>query len=100
VILGHTPGETLIVDEVGPLELSGRGVWPALKEALLKPSFNCLLVVRKPLVSDLQRMLGNQQVEVFDIAAGDVLASLLLRLSKMAAGSRTIRPMRRARAGS
>jgi nucleoside-triphosphatase THEP1 len=99
-IRGHKPGETLIVDEVGPMELSGRGIWPALKEALLKPSSNCLLVVRKPLVRDLRGMLGNQQVEVFDIAAGNVLRSLLMGLSKMAAGSRTRRPRRRGRAGS
>jgi len=99
-IRGHRPGETLIVDEVGPTELSGRGVWPALKEALSKPSANCLLVVRKPLLTDLRRMLGNQQVEVFDIAAREIVPSLFSRLSKMAAGSRTRRPIRRSRAGS
>ena len=99
-IRSHRPGEILIVDEVGPMELSGRGVRSALKEALSKPSVYCLLVVRKPLLTDLRRMLGNQQVEVFDIAARDIVPSLLLRLSKMAAGSRTRRPMRRGRAGT
>jgi nucleoside-triphosphatase THEP1 len=84
-IRGHKPGEMLIVDEVGPMELSGGGVWPALKEDIAKPSFNGLLVVRKPLVNDLRGILKNQQVEVFDIAARDILPSLLLRFSKMAA---------------
>jgi len=84
-ILGHRPGETLIVDEVGPLELSGRGVWPALREVLSRPSFNCLLVVRKTLVGDLRKQLKNEQVEVFNIAADDVLPVLLWRLSKLAA---------------
>lgn len=99
-IRGHRPGETLIVDEVGPTELSGRGVWPALKEVFSKPSLNCILVVRKPLLGDLRRQLGNQQVEVFDVAASDVLRDLLMRLSKMAASSRIGQPNRRSRAGS
>jgi nucleoside-triphosphatase len=99
IIRGRKPGEILIVDEVGPMELSGRGVWPALKEALLKPPVHCLLVVRKPLLTDLRRKLGNRQVEVFDIAARDIAPSLLLRLSKMGAGSRTRRPRRSGRAG-
>jgi nucleoside-triphosphatase THEP1 len=94
-ILGHSPGETLIIDEVGPMELSGGGVWPALKEVLSRPSFNCLLVVRKPLASDLRGKLKNQQVEVFDIAANDVLPALLRRLSKIAVSSRTGQPIRR-----
>jgi nucleoside-triphosphatase THEP1 len=84
-IRGHKPGEMLIVDEVGPMELSGGGVWPALKEDIAKPLFNGLLVVRKPLVNDLRGRLKNQQVEVFDIAARDILPSLFLRFSKMAA---------------
>ena len=99
-ILGHRPGEILIVDEVGPMELSGRGVWPTLKEVLWRPSFNCLLVVRKPLASDLRGKLKNQQVEVFDIAANSALPALLSRLSKMAVSSRRRFPARRSRATS
>ena len=99
-ILGHRPGETLIVDEVGPMELSGRGVWPALREVLSRSSFNCLLVVRKALVNDLRKQLKDEQVEVFDIEANDVLPALLRRLSKAAASSRTRLPSRRSRAVS
>ena len=99
-IRGRRPGETLIVDEVGPVEFSGRGVWPALKEVFSKPSLNCILVVRTPLLSDLRGKLGNQQVEVFDIAANDALRALLMRLSKTALSSRMGQPVRRSRAGS
>ena len=99
-LLGHRPGETLIVDEVGPMELSGRGVWPALREVLSRSSFNCLLVVRKALVGDLRKQLKDEQVEVFDIEADDVLPALLRRLSKAAASSRTRLPSRRSRSVS
>lgn len=99
-ILGHRPGETLIVDEVGPAELSGRGVWPALKEVLPRPSFNCLLVVRKPLASDLRGKLKNHRVEVFDIAANDVLFALLRKLSETASRMRVRQRFPRSRAVS
>lgn len=98
-IHGRRSGETLIVDEVGPLELSGRGVWPALKEVLSKPSVNCLLVVRTPLVRELRGQLRNHQFEVFDIAAADVLPALLRRLSKMAVSPKVGQPVRRKHTG-
>lgn len=39
-----------IVDEVGPLELSGKGVWPALEVALTFSQPHLLLVVRDSIV--------------------------------------------------
>jgi nucleoside-triphosphatase THEP1 len=84
-ILGHRPGEILIVDEVGPLELSGRGVWPALSEVLLRPSFDCLLVVRKSLLGGLKDRLGKTPVHVFDVERPDFCPALLLALKKLRA---------------
>jgi nucleoside-triphosphatase THEP1 len=84
-ILGHRPGEILIVDEVGPMELSGRGVWPALAEVLSRPSVNCLLVVRKPLLHALQNRLGKTPVEVFDVERIDVHPALIKALSELRA---------------
>jgi len=80
-ILGSKRGEWLIVDEVGPAELSGKGVWPAMSEVLLRPLLNCLLVVRKCLVSDLRRKLGDREIEIYSFGAKDLLHALLNRLS-------------------
>jgi nucleoside-triphosphatase THEP1 len=98
VILGYRPGNILIVDEVGPAELSGRGVWPALSEVLPRPSFKCLLVVRKTLLDDLRGYLGNRQIEVFDMAVKDIFPALLERLSKSGVGARTRKPNQKGRA--
>ena len=40
----------LVVDEIGPLELEGRGVWPALASALGARSEATLLVIREGLI--------------------------------------------------
>lgn len=100
IILGHRPGGILVVDEVGPMELSGRGVWPALEKALAGPSFHCLLVVRKPLVGVLQRKLGRRRVEIFDIATKDILPAFLRRLSRIAVSPKIGKPGRGGRASS
>jgi len=84
-ILGYRPGEILIVDEVGPMELSGRGVWPALSEVLSRPSFDCLLVVRKPLLDNLKDRLVETPVNVFSVEQPDVCPSLLQALKKLRA---------------
>lgn len=84
-ILSYKPGEILIVDEVGPMELSGRGIWPALSEVLSRPSLDCLLVVRKPLLNNLWPSLGRATVRVFDIEERDVYPSLIQALSRLKA---------------
>ncbi|MGB7296475.1 MAG: nucleoside-triphosphatase [Candidatus Aminicenantales bacterium] len=84
IIRGCPAGERLIVDEVGPQELAGRGVWPALSAALSRPEIACLLVVRESLIDELRCLLGNRPVEVFDIAAENTLLTLPERLSKPA----------------
>jgi nucleoside-triphosphatase THEP1 len=84
IIRGCPSGEWLIVDEVGPQELAGCGVWPALSTALRRPELGCLLVARESLLDELLGLLGRRPVEVFDIAAEDTLSALLERLSKSA----------------
>ena len=81
-ILGQKPGEILIIDEVGPMELAGRGVWPALSEVLSGPWLDCLLVVRKPLLDDLRDCLGKTPVRVFDAERQDVYPSLIRALKE------------------
>jgi len=77
------PNGLLVVDEVGPLELMGRGLWPALAEALPKRDGPSLLVVREGLIEDLARRLG--PLVVVDIRRPDVLARLEERVMEGAA---------------
>jgi nucleoside-triphosphatase THEP1 len=81
-ILSYQEGEWLIVDEVGPQELAGCGVWPALSAVLSRPELDCLLVVRRPLLEDVQGLLGTRPIEVLDIESETILPSLLERLSR------------------
>ena len=72
----------LLVDEVGPQELSGQGVWPALSALLAGPACDVFLVVRRPLLGDLRILLGRRPLETFDIEDENILNALLEKLIK------------------
>lgn len=82
VIRRASPGEFLVVDEVGPLELLGRGLWPALEEVLRKPRLRFLLVVREGVLEGLLKLLENRRSVRIDIRDPD----LERRLDSLAAG--------------
>jgi nucleoside-triphosphatase THEP1 len=67
----------LIVDEVGPLELGRRGLWPALGEVILKPSKSSLLVIRENILEDFLAVLGKSGVKVLDIKDKEVFPRLI-----------------------
>jgi nucleoside-triphosphatase THEP1 len=67
----------LIVDEVGPLELGGKGLWPALKEVIFQPLKRSVLVVRANILEDFLAMLGKSEVKVFDIKEEGVFSHIL-----------------------
>jgi iron complex transport system ATP-binding protein len=48
---------TLVVDEIGPLELAGGGVWPAVQEAIARRRSPTLLVIREGFVEPFQRRI-------------------------------------------
>lgn len=81
-ILSRQGDEILVVDEIGPLELQGMGVWPALSMALSRRPFRCLLVVRRPLVNDFQKLLGERPVMIFDVEQEDVSGAILKQMRK------------------
>jgi nucleoside-triphosphatase THEP1 len=56
-----------IVDEVGPLELKGEGVWPALKDALEIPEQEILIVVRESILKDFIAKIQTDDFVVYDI---------------------------------
>jgi nucleoside-triphosphatase THEP1 len=79
ILLGAAPDGLLVVDEAGPLELEGRGLWPALRAAAARPG-PTLVVAREECAAAVAAALGPAPVPVVDIrepAAVDRLEGLL-----------------------
>lgn len=55
--------EVIVVDEVGPLELSGEGLAPGLGACLKSPAV-LILTVRPHLLLEVQRLLGLREPEI------------------------------------
>jgi len=87
-IVACSPRTFLIVDEIGPMEVRGGGVWPAFSSWLKKAGRGCLLVVRRSILGDFLRRVEPSRVEVIDI--GDKQASLKIerRLRTSSEGKR------------
>ncbi|UCE21441.1 MAG: DUF2478 domain-containing protein [Candidatus Aminicenantes bacterium] len=66
-----------VVDEVGPLELSGKGFWPALKPILFPPLIPFLIAVRKSILEDFLSILGGADTKIFDMEEKDVYFRLI-----------------------
>lgn len=66
-----------VVDEIGPLELSGKGFWPALKPILFSPLTSFLISVRKSILQDFLSILEETDSKVFDIREKDVYFRLI-----------------------
>lgn len=49
---------TLIIDEIGPLELTGQGLFAGLEAVLARPQGEVILVVRSPLVGAVRDAFG------------------------------------------
>jgi MoaD family protein len=76
LIRRHRKEDFLVVDEAGPLEIEGRGLWPALGAMLSDPSLRCLLVVRKNILEEFRKLLDPFSPNIFDIEVPDSLARL------------------------
>jgi nucleoside-triphosphatase THEP1 len=70
----------LIVDELGPHELKGKGLWPELRKVVFKSHKNLLLVVRKSLLDQYLDALGPKEIKIFDIKDQDVKNILIQAL--------------------
>ncbi len=75
--------DLLIVDEIGPLELAGKGLWPALKDILSPPQTNLLLVVRDSLQEAWLKRLAPSEIDVFDFTRKDVFDGLMEALTRV-----------------
>jgi len=75
IIIRRSKKEGLcVVDEVGPLELKGKGVWPALEDVLMIPEQDLLLVVREAILKDF---IGKMQRFCSKRAEGEIFKTLL-----------------------
>jgi len=73
--------ELLIVDEIGPLELAGEGLWPALKEAMRDVRRKFCVVVRDGLVDDVHGLFPGHEIEILE-CGGNALPALMAAIRK------------------
>ena len=77
IILRSGGADICVVDEIGPLELEGRGFWPSLKRVLLPPSTNFLIVVRETILEKFLDILGKTDARVFAMKEGNIYSRLI-----------------------
>jgi len=67
------------VDEVGPLELSGKGVWPAVKQALADKSsqMDYLFVIREGLLDAFQNLPEFEPKKIFTLQDRSLLTKFV-----------------------
>ena len=81
-ILESGPLDLLVVDEVGPLELVGGGLWRPLESILADPGRRCLLVVRASCLEALTGKLAGRPFQVFPVDEPSTRAALLFEISR------------------
>lgn len=79
----------LIVDEVGPLEVCGGGIWPALSAALRNPSRRYLLVVRQSILRDVLDLISHNRTEIINIKRDKNGSALVERILSSALEKKT-----------
>jgi len=89
IILRGKESDILVVDEVGPLELSGKGFWPALKQVVFQSLTSFLFVVRINILEDFLAMLGMSEVKIFDIKNKEVFHQMIEEIKIEKKGQRT-----------
>jgi iron complex transport system ATP-binding protein len=69
IIRQSTKEDICVVDEVGPLELEGKGLWPALRDIIALSSPEYILVIREPILDLWPKNLeGASPIKVFNIS--------------------------------
>jgi nucleoside-triphosphatase THEP1 len=77
ILLNATKVDLLVVDEVGPLELKGKGLWPALEKGMVQAGQTGLLVVREALVEEIKALLGERPISLFHVRDQEVCSRLM-----------------------
>jgi len=81
IISNHSPSKWLFVDEVGPLELSEKGLWPALKHTLTVPPQKILCVVRTQILDNFLARIEHPDIHVFDVRMENIFSLILEKLT-------------------
>jgi MoaD family protein len=77
IIRRSRAGDLLIADEIGLLELEGRGLWPALQDSLFDDRRRSLVVVRESLLEQFRILFARVQVRVVEKKDWPEVAKLL-----------------------
>ncbi len=73
-ILLEIKNKFIVIDEIGPLELMGKGFADTLKNILLHKKYtNLLLVIRKELVNDLINFFSIHKKNIYFINIEDII---------------------------
>lgn len=80
IILASRAADLLIVDEVGPLEIEGKGFWPALQKVLFDYSRHFLLIARASIFEELSSLLGKTEIKVFATGEENLLLYVIREL--------------------
>ena len=82
IILRGREAEVLVVDEIGPLELSGQGLWDALEKVIFQRAQKSLLVLRRGILEEFLNLVGKIRIKIFDIEEGDIFPRLIKEIKK------------------
>ena len=64
----------LIIDEIGPLELKGQGLWPAAKKVIFSEQRIFIAAVRRSILKDFVNKVGKKEVKIFDVEDGNLFS--------------------------
>jgi nucleoside-triphosphatase THEP1 len=82
IILHSDEADFCIIDEVGPLELETKGVWPALEKVLAFPTPDYVLVVRDTILKDWVEYLGQSRTKIYNISDKELYSKMIQYLGK------------------
>ncbi len=77
-----------VIDEVGPLELSGKGLWPALRASFSMAHSHHLLVIRISILEKVLHKINRKDIRVFHMEEKGSLGEILESLKPDRAGTR------------
>jgi len=83
IISSHSPKKWLFVDEIGPLELLEKGLWPALKHSFTFPPQRIICVVRKQILDNFLARIENPDIHIFDVGMENVFSLILEKLTSI-----------------
>ena len=81
ILTNFSPSKWLFVDEIGPLELSEKGLWPAFKHTLTAPPQKILCVVRRQILDNFLTKIEHPHIHIFDVRMENVFSRMLEKLT-------------------